>query len=492
MDTKKEFDDLQSCLKNFNTIIASHLLSDKKFVTNNVSEIILLLGKELSNQNLNCRPDYYNFCEEQLLIIARSKDSEDIIFDFLELIDINECRLSSSVLVLVTVLEKIENPNRAVLEYLLDNMFKRLMKMNIKYLKPILLNIIQNLKKLNKHFHREISILYYFARVAFLVFRAKIDSNEYILYTNLLSDIIYNPFLLLEYEFEELEEYAYLASFFYLYFQTGMTWGPKIYNKFYILEKCSNLAFGAFSNDVFGKPLTKLVLTKYKSNEIPLYLLNNSHANLIEEAAYGCMYNKEISARKDSIESLMMYMDKLCTDAQYIVLKNSFSKPLDSCVKAQLIIKMKDLLVAKIRSNQNLGYFKEVRLLDMVRLCSNIDDGFRCHIIKNKEHVLAVITLVCVLYAYNDERLNMGELFINYLKEFVKTVQDAIDFTNEQYKLENEKLENKILDIKDDEENILNLPPQTEDEKRTLLALFNTSTTLVQSSLDMLKTKLKI
>lgn len=487
MGTKREFDDFQSSLKNFNTIIASKLLSDKEFVTNHISEIIPLLGKELSNYNLKNRPDYFNFCEGELLKMAQSKDYQEIIFDFLELIDMYECKLSSSVLVAVTILENIESPNRACLEYLLISTFNRLKEMNIKNLKAILLNIIKHLKKLNKYFYHENSILYYFARVAFLVFHANIDSIEYSMYTNILSDIIYDPFLLLEHEFEEMEENVYLASFFYLYFQTGMTWGPKIYNQFYILEKCSNLAFTVFENNKFGKSFAKLILTKYKNNEIPLYLLNKYHESFIEEAAYSCMYNDQLSIRKESIESLMVYMDKLCTDAQYIVLKKSFSKPLDSCVKAQLMIKMKDMLVSKIRSNQNLGYFQGVRLLDLVRLCINIDDGSKCQVVKNKEYILAVITLVYVLYAYNDERLNMGNIFLNDLKQFVKTVQEAIDYTNEQYKLENKKLDDKIID----EENALNLPKLSENEKRNMLAHFNTSTKLVQSSLDMLKNKIK-
>lgn len=484
MDYKKEFDDLQSCMKNFNINVASELLSDSDFITNNGGNIIHLLGKELTEDNFKSRPDYFNFCEEHLLKMAKTEACQELIFDFLELIDIDVCKLSSSVLIAVTVLENIETPNRACLEYLLVGTFNSLNEMDEIKLKDIFLSILKLLIRLNKHFQHEHAILYYFARVAFLVLRANIEPIDYL---NILSTVFNDPFCLLEYEFEVMEEKMYVASFFYLYYKTGMLWGPKIYNQFYVLDKCFNLALSAFENNNFGKAFAKLILTKYKDNEIPLYLLNKSHEEFLLEAAQSSVYNEQLNVRTESIETLMIYFNKLCSNAQYIVFKYTFSKKLESCIKAELIIKMKQLLFSKIQLNQDLGYFQGSHLLELVLLCCNIPDGPKCHVVENKEHILAAITLVYVFYAYKGNELNMGETFSTYVKQFVKTVQDAIDFTKEQYKLESVKLDDK----NNAEENTYGYPKLSETEKRNILSQYNTTTILIESNLDLLKGVIK-
>lgn len=468
MDYQKELDDLQTGLKNFDISIASELLSDTHFVTKHVDDIITMLGNGLTESNFNSRPDYFNFCEKQLLILAQNEANQDKVLEFIELIDTEDCQLSSSVLIAVTVLENTKSPKTIYLEFLLISTFDNLKKIDDTRLKDILPSIIEHLMKLNKHFQNEQSLLYYFARVAFLVLRAKIDPTEYI---QILSNIINDPFYLLQREFTETEENLYLASFYYLYFKSEILWGPKIYNQFYILEKCSHLALSVIEDNNFGKSFTKLILSKYKDNEIPLYFLNKCHEDFFMEAAHSALYNDDLNVRKDSIDLLMIYMDKLCCDAQYIVLRHIFLKPLDSCIKDQMIVKMKNLIVSKLKLNQDLGYFQGERLLDLVKLCCSIPNGPKCQVVQNKEHILAAITLVYFLYKSVDKRLNLDKGFTSFVKQFIEDVQNAIDYTNEQYELESKRLGNK--DFKDDEiENIMNLPKFSEKEKREMLSQY--------------------
>lgn len=484
MDYQKELDDLQICLENFNRNVASKLLSDTHFITNHVGDIIPLLGSGLTESNFNLRPDYFHFCEEQLLKIAQNEAHQEKTFDFLELIDMENCKLSSSVLIAVTVLEYTKSPNRVCLEYLLISTFNNLNQIDDTRLKEVLPIILKYLMKLNEHFQNERSLLHYFARVAFLVLRAKIDPTEYI---KILSNIVKDPFYLLEHEFEEIEENLYLASFYYLYFKTNILWGPKIYNQFYVLEKCSHLALTVVEDNNFGKSFTKLILTKYKDNEIPLYFLDKYHENFFMEASHSALFNDDLNVRKESIELLMMYMDKLCTDAQYIVLKHIFLKPLDSCIKEQMIVKMKNLILSKLKLNQDLGFFQGVRLLELVKLCCSLPDGLKCQVVQNKEHILASITLVYFLHKFIDKKLNLDKDFSNFVEQFIENVQNAIDYTNEQYELESKKLENK--DTKEDKiEKILNLPKFSENEKREMLSQYNVTTKLIQSHLNLFNT----
>jgi len=313
------------------------------------------------------------------------------------------------------------------------------------------------------------------------VLRANIDPVEFI---DIFSNVIYDPYCLLEQEFDEIEEKTYLASFYYIYFKTGKIWGPKIYNPFYILEKCLNLAVCAFKNNIFGKPFAKLILSKFEDNEIPLRLLHKCHQEFVIEAADSSMYNEEPSIRKESIEILSLYMDKLCNEAQYVVFRFIF-RTLDYSIKAELIIKMKSMLCLKLTSNQDLGYFQGIRLLEMLRLCCNIPNGSKCHVVDNKEYVLSVITVMYVLYAYNDIKLNMGEAFVDTANEFVRTVQNAIDYTNEEYIEEYRKLSNK-----NDKEDVPDHLKLTESEKKDLLLKFKTIVLVVQTNLNLLKDKL--
>lgn len=485
MDYKKEFDELQTSMENFDVNLASKLLLNADFVTNNAGEIISLLGKHLTEDNFKNRPDYFNFCEAQLFKISQTEAYQEVVFYVLDLIGMDNCMLSSSVFAAVTLLENQESVNRVCLEYLLTYTFDSLIEMDETNLKNILPKILNLLIRINKHFQQEQSILYYFARVSFLVLQVKIDPVEYV---NILSSIINDPFYLLELEFEEIEEKIYLASFFYLYFKTGMIWGPKIYNQFYVLKKCFNLALSVFENNSFGKSFAKLILAKFKDNEIPLHLLNKIHEEFILEAAQSSMYNEQLTLRKESFEALIIYMNKLCSDAQYIVFKYTFSKLIDSCIKAELIIRMKELILLKIKSNQNLGFFQGVRLLEMIQICFNIPKGPKCNVVENKEYVLAVISVLYVLYSYHEKVLNMGDAFISDVKKFVSTVQSAIDYTNKQYLLESKKLENKYY--KDDDK-IENLPKLPENEQKNLLSQCNTTTRLVQLNLDMFKELIK-
>lgn len=484
MDCNKEIDDFQTSMKNFNITEASEWFFNTDFIKLNAADIIQLLGEGITEDNFKNHPDYFNFCEKQLLKMVRIIDCEEFIFDFLELIDMNNCKLSSSVLVAVTILENIEYPRKIWLEYLLISTFNRLNTMDGTTLKTILLSIIQLLTRLNKHFENEQSILYYFARVTFLVLRTNIDPIEYL---QILSSIINDPFQLLEYEFDEMEDTLYLASFFYLYFKTEMKWGPKIYNQFYILEKCSYLALSVFKNNEFGKSFTKLILSKYKDNEIPLHLLNKCHEHFFMEVIESSLYNEHLDVRKESIESLMIYMNKLCSDGQFIVFKYAFSKSIESCIKAELIVKMKQIIFSKIKLKQDLGYFQGVRLLELIRLCCDIPNGPKCLVVEEKEYVLAAITLMYALYSYKGKELNLGQLFINDVKQFVEVIQKAIDNTNEYYKLECIKLDNK----ENEKENILNLPKLSDNEKRDILSQFNTTTKLVQMNFNMLKDIIK-
>lgn len=484
MDCNKGFDDLQTSLKNFNIIEASDWFSNTNFIKLNASNVIQLLGEGITEDNLKNRPDYFNFCNEQLLKMAQTLDCEQFIFDFLELLDINNCILSSSVLAVVTILESTECPQKIWLEYLLISTFNRLNKMDETSLKTILLSIIQLLKRLNRHFKNEQSILYYFARVTFLVLRTNVDPIEYLL---ILSYIINDPFQLLEYEFDENKETLYLASFFYLYFKTEMQWGPKIYNQFYILEKCFYLAMSVFNNNDFGKSFTKLILSKYKDNEIPLYLLNTCHERFLLEVEESTLYNESLNVRKESFESLMIYLNKLCTDGQFIVFKYVFSNSIESCIKAELIVKMKQIVFKKMKLKQDLGYFQGVRLLELVRLCCDIPNGPKCHVVEEKEYVLAAISLVFALYKYAGQELNLGKLFINDVKQFVATIQKAIENTNEYYRHECMKLDNNI----NKKESNLNLSELSDNEKREMLSKFNTTLKLVQLNFDMLKNTIK-
>lgn len=493
MDVNKEFDDFLSSMKNFNINVASEFLSSINYDIKHAGDIIEQLGKGLTNEHFKSRPEYFKFCEEQLLKLANNEEYQELIFDFLDIIDMDDCKLSSSVLIVVTVLENTDNPNQASLEYLLMGTFNRLFEMDNTNLKDILPSIIQLLIKLKKHFILQQSILYYFARVAYLVLNANIEPVEYL---NLLSNIIYDPFYLLEYEFDELEEkkeLLYIASFFYLYYTTGMQWGPKIYNRFYILDKCCNLAMSVYEDNNFGKSFAKLILTKFKNNEIPLHSLNKCHENFLLEAAHCSMYNEILKVRKESIDSLMIFFDKLCNDAQYVVLKYAFSKPLESCIKDQFIVKMKNLIMLNLNSNHDLGYFQGIRLLEIIQLCCNISVKPGFDLPNNKEHILGAISLLYFLSGNDIEKLNMGEEFSNITKQFVDIIQNAIDYSHEQHNLELKKLNDNGSRVKSEAEIIEDnfISKLSNNEKRDILSLMNTTIILVQTNLDMLKSIIK-
>lgn len=485
MDYDKEFNDLQTCMKNFNINVASTLLSNEDFILYNAAKIIQLLGMELTEDNFRSRPYYFSFCEEVLLKMAQTEASRDceLIFEFLELIDMNCCKLSSSVLAVVTILENTESPNLVYLEYLLYSTFNHLNQMDDINLKDILLITINHLKKLNRHFQNNPSILYYFTRVAFLVLRANIDPIEYI---NILSNIIYDPFSLLEHDFEQNEDKLYLVSFLSLYFKAEILWGPKIYNRIYILEKCSDLALSVYTNKI-GKSFAKLIFTKYKDNEIPLRLLNKLHEEFVVKASYNSMFNENLIDRKESLSILMIYINKLCSDAQYIFFKHTFSSCIDSCIKAELIIKLNHLIFSKIRLNQDLGYFQGIQLLELVRLCCNIPLKENFDILRNKEYVLSAMSLVYVLYAYNGNELKMGQEFSNETIKFVEAVQGAIDCTTQAIELESAKLVNMNTKEKID----LNIPKLSENEERDFIAQCTTTIKLMQSNLDLIKKIIK-
>lgn len=496
MDVNKEFDEFLSSMKKFNINVASEFLSNISYDTKYAGDIIELLGKGLTNEYFKSRPEYFNFCEEQLLKLANNEEYQELVFDFLDIIEMDDCKLSSSVLIVVTVLENTENPNLASLEYLLLGTFNCLFEMDATNLKDILLTIIQLLIRLRKHFLLQQSILYYFARVAFLVLNTNIEPIEYL---NLLSSIIYDPFYLLEYEFDELEEkkeVLYIASFFYLYFKTGMQWGPKIYNRFYVLDKCCNLAMSVYEDNILGKSFAKLILTKFKNNEIPLHSLNKRHEHFLLEAAHSSVFNEHLNVRKESIESLMLFIDKLCTDAQYVVFKYVFSKPLESCIKEQFIVKMKNLIFSHLKLEHDLGCFQGIRLLNIIKLCCNISVKRGFYLQKNKEHILSAISLYLSL-VHNIEILNMGEEFLNLTKQFVDTIQNVIDYSHKEQKIELKNLGNDDCRVKDKEiiiENNFNSNPNpklSNKEKRDLLSQMNTTITLVQSNLDMLKRFIK-
>lgn len=74
MDYNKEFDELQSCMKNFDIKIASKLFCNKDLIKTKAEEIISLLGLELTEDNFQNNRNYFNFCEEQLLKIAQTGD----------------------------------------------------------------------------------------------------------------------------------------------------------------------------------------------------------------------------------------------------------------------------------------------------------------------------------------------------------------------------------------------------------------------------------
>jgi len=493
MDVNKEFDDFLSSMENFNINVASEFLSNFSYDTDLAEDIIESLGKGLTNEYFKSRPDYFNFCEEQLLKLANNEEYQELIFDFLDIIEMDDCKLSSCVLIVVTVLENTENPNRASLEYLLIGTFDRLFEMDVTNLKEILPTILQLLIKLKKHFLLQQSILFYFARVAFLVLNTNIEPIEYL---NLLSNIIYDPFYLLEYEFDEIEEkeeVLYIASFFYLYFKTGMQWGPKIYNQFYVLDKCCNLAMIVYEDNNFGKAFAKLILTKFKNNEIPLHSLNTHHEFFLSEATHSSMYNENLNIRKESMESLMVFIDKLCTDAQYVVFKHVFTKPFDSCIKEQFIVKMKNLIFLKLYSDQDLGCFQGIRLLNIIKLCCNISFKRGFYLQNNKEHILGAISLLYLLTVHDIEKLNMGEEFSNVTKQFVDVVQNVIDNSHEEHKIELKNLDSNVCPVKVAEviiEDNLNSNPNAKlsnEEKRDLLSQMNTNISLVQANLDLLK-----
>jgi len=494
MDTDKGFDDFLSNMKNFNINAASEFLSNFSYDIKHSGNIIELLGMGLTNEYFKSRPDYFNFCEEQLLKLANNKEYQELIFDFLDIIEIDDCKLSSSVLIVVTVLENTENPNIAALEGLLISTFNLLFKIDINNLKDILLTIIQLLIKLKKHFLLQQSMLYYFARVASLVLKANIEPIEYL---NLLSNIIYDPFNLLEFEFDEVEEkneLLHVASFFYLYFKTEIQWGPKIYNRFYVLDKCCNLAMSVYDDNNFGKSFGKLILSKFKNNEIPLHSLNKCHERFVFEAAHSAMYNEHLNVRKDSIESLMIFMDKLCSDAQYVVLKYVFSKPLESCIKDQFIVKMKDLIILNLNSNNDLGYFQGIRLLEIIQLCCKISIEPRFSLQNNKEHILGAISLYYFLSVNDIEKLNMGEEFTYATKQFVNIIQNAIDYSHKQHNFELKSLNDNVEKREKGVEKIIEgdcYPKFSTKKKRDILSQMNTTITLVQSNLNMLKSVIK-
>lgn len=486
MDYNKEFNDFQTCMKNYNINVASTLLANDKFISYNAAKIIQLLGTELTEDNFRNRPNYFNFCEEVLLKMARTEAIRDyeMIYEFLELIDMNNCKLSSSVLAAVTILENMECPRLVHLEYLLYSTFNHLNEMDEENLKDILLITINYLNKLNRHFQKHPSILYYFTRVAFLVLRANIDPIEYL---NILSNIIYDPFCLLEHDFELNEDKLNLVSFLLLYFKTGILWGPKIYNRLYILEKCSYLALSVYTNTEIGKSFAYLIFTKYKDNEIPLHLLNELHKDFFINASNNSIYNDNMNERKKSITTLMIYINKLCTDAQYIFFKNIFSYSIESCIKAELIIKMNHIIFLKIKLNQDLGYFQGVRLLELVKLCCTMPNGQKFDVLKHKEYVLSATSLMYVLYAHNGKELQMGQAFLDETIKFVETIQGAIDNTNAMIELESTKIVCKDNEKKTKQ----NISKLSENEERDLISQCSTSMILAQSNLNLIKNIIK-
>lgn len=495
MDTNKGFDDFLSNMKNFNINAASEFLSNFSYDIKHSGNVIELLGMGLTNEYFKSRPDYFNFCEEQLLKLANNKEYQELIFDFLDIIEMDDSKLSSSILIAVTLLENTEDPNQVSLEYLLISTFNHLFEMDIENLKDNLLTIIQLLIKLKKYFLLQQSMLYYFARVASLVLKANIEPIEYL---SLLSNIIYDPFYLLEFEFDEVNEkneLLHVASFFYLYFKSEMQWGPKIYNRFYVLDKCCNLAMSVYDDNNFGKSFGKLILSKFKNNEIPLHSLNKCHERFVLEAAHSAVYNEHLNVRKDSIDSLKIFMDKLCSDAQYVVLKYVFSKPLESCIKDQFIVKMKDLIILNLNSNNDLGYFQGIRLLQIFQLCCNISvkPGFSLQ--NNKDHILGAISLYYFLSINDIEKLNMGEEFSNATKQFVNIIQNAIDYSHEQLNSELRSLDDNVEKCKKGVGQLIIEgdcnPKFSKKEKRDILSQMNTTITLVQSNLNMLKSVLK-
>ncbi|XP_050429207.1 uncharacterized protein LOC126838650 isoform X2 [Adelges cooleyi] len=492
MDYSKEFDDLQTYLKNDELARAKTLLDQNtNFTKYHADGIIHLLSKELTETNYIEKRKLFNFCEVHLHSMAENIDLQENVFDFIELIDLRDCKLSSTVSIAITVLNTMENPNLVCLEYLLSSTFNHLNEMDSIRLENNLLHVISMLTKLEKHINNQLSALFYFVKMSYLFLRTNIDPITFLDTTrNLLSD----PFYLLEYEFEQTEERILenkcMASFFYLYLKNGILWNPKVYSRFYILEKLSNLAMSVFEDDRFGKSFTKLILTKYKENEIPLHSLNKHHEEFFMEAAHTSLYNLTLDVRKDSFESLMLFIDKLCSEAQYIVFRRVFTKLIDSGLKAELVIKMKQLLFSKIKNQEDSQYFKGKRLLEMVQLCCNIPYGPECDVINNKEHVLAAITLAYVLYGYNGDGLCMDKPFLNYLDVFVSVVQNAIDYSAVQYKLESIKLNNPG-NCKEDTISVQvqneNLPIPSLNEKRKMLSQYNTTIKLIQSNLDLLK-----
>lgn len=486
MDYNKEFNDLQTCMKNFNINVASTLLSNDEFISHKAAKIIQLLGTELTEDNFKNRPNYFNFCEGVLLKMARTESERDYetIYEFLELIDMNNCKLSSSVLAAVTILENMECPRLVHLEYLLYSTFNHLNEIDEDNLKDILLTTINYLNKLNRHFQNNPSILYYFTRVAFLVLRANIDPIEYV---NILSNIIYDPFGLLEHDFDLNEDKLNLVSFLFLYFKTGILWGPKVYNRLYVLEKCSYLALSVYANTQIGKSFTYLILNKYKDNEIPLHLLNGLHKEFFINATNNSMYNDSMIERKKSISTLMIYINKLCTDAQYIFFKNTLSYSIDSRIKAELIIKLNHIIISKIKLNQDLGYFQGKLLLELVKLCCRIPNGQQFDVLKNKEYVLSAVTFVYVLYAHNGKELEMGQAFLDETIQFVDTVQGAIDNTNAMIELGSSKIGHKSIDEKTEQ----NMSKLSENDERDLISQCNTSMILAQSNLNLIKNVIK-
>jgi len=484
MDYNKQFDELQECMKNFNINVASESLCDEDFIMVKCSDIIELFGNELTIDNFKNRPEYFNFLNEHLLKMAQSKDCKSMIFDFIDLINFKNCKMTSAVLIAVTAIESTkESPDRMCLKHFLTSISDNLIKMNDNDLKNILPIILKHLLKLKNQLRKFQSILYYFARISLFVLRVNFDPIEFI---DICSNIIYDPYLLLEIEFDNTEDIEYLASFYYLYFKTEKKWGPKIYNPSYIFEKCLDLALLVFKNDSFGKPFTKLILSKFEDDTIQLHLLKEHHRTFVNEAAFSSMYDEEFNVRKESIETLTMYMDKLCVDPQYVVFRHMFRK-LDYSIKAELIIKMKDLIYLKITSKQNLGSFQGIRLLALVRICCDIPDGSQCDVVHNKEYVLAVITVIYVLYKYHDTVLNMGKPYVDEAKQFVQTVQSAIDYVKEQYHEEAMQLNNGNYN---QEENLPEHLQMTVSEKKHLLTHSNNAITAVQMHLNLLKDKL--
>jgi len=489
MDYNKQFDALQESMKNFNINVALDMsmspLCDTDFIINKCSEIIELFGNELTIDNFKKKHTYFNFLDQQLLIMAQSKDCESMIFDFVDLINFENCKMTSAVLIAVTAIENTEEPpNRECLKHFLSSIFDKLIKMNDSDLQNILPIILKHLLKIKIQLQKHLTVLYYFARISYFVLRVNFDPIEFI---DICSNIIYDPYLLLEFEFDDTDaDIEYLASFYYLYFKTEKTWGPKVYNPFYILEKCLDLALPVFKNDSFGKTFVKMILSKFDDDTIQLYMLKDIHKTFVHEVAHSSMYDEECHVRKESIETLTMYMDKLCSEPQYVVFRHIFRK-LDYSIKAELIIKMKDVICLKITSNQSLGYFQGNGLLELINTCCIIPDGSKCHVVDNKEYILAVITVIYVLYKHHDTVLDMGKPYVDKAKEFVQTVQSAIDNLKKEYQEEAIILNNKKY-------NQVNHFPEylqmTISNKKHMLTNSNNAIAAVQMQLNLLKDNL--